>query len=256
MLSVVSTGFIAFGLWVHHMFATGLPQLGHSFFTAASMMIAVPNGVQIFCWIATLWLGKLRFRVPLLYVLGFVAIFVMGGLTGMMLASVPLDLQVHDSYFVVAHFHYVLIGGAVFPLLGALTYWFPKATGRMLSERAGRWSFGLHLRRLQPGLLPDAPPGAARDAAPRLQLRRGDRLDALERAGDRRRDPDRDRAAAAAGQHDLGGPARRAGRRRSVGGRRARVGDQLAATAVRLPRPADRDQPRAALVGSRSGAAA
>ncbi|HVY39899.1 MAG TPA: cytochrome c oxidase subunit I [Polyangia bacterium] len=143
VLSVVSTGFIAFGLWVHHMFATGLPQLGHSFFTAASMMIAIPNGVQIFCWIATLWLGKLRFRVPLLYVLGFVAIFVMGGLTGMMLASVPLDLQVHDSYFVVAHFHYVLIGGAVFPLLGALTYWFPKATGRMLSERAGRWSFGL-----------------------------------------------------------------------------------------------------------------
>jgi cytochrome c oxidase subunit I+III len=143
VLSAVSTGFIAFGLWVHHMFATGLPQLGHSFFTAASMMIGVPNGVQIFCWIATLWLGKPRFRVPLLYVLGFVAIFVLGGLTGMMLASVPLDLQVHDTYFVVAHFHYVLIGGAVFPLLGGVTYWFPKATGRMLSERLGRWSFGL-----------------------------------------------------------------------------------------------------------------
>ncbi len=143
VLSVVSTGFIAFGLWVHHMFATGLPQLGNSFFTASSMMIAIPNGVQIFCWIATLWLGQLRFRVPLLYVLGFVAIFVLGGLSGMMLASVPIDTQVHDTYFVVAHFHYVLIGGAVFPLLGALTFWFPKATGRMLSERAGRWSFAL-----------------------------------------------------------------------------------------------------------------
>jgi cytochrome c oxidase subunit I+III len=141
VLSLVATGFIGFGLWVHHMFATGLPQLGQSFFTAAGMMIAVPNGVQIFCWLATLWSGRPRFATPLLFVLGFVAIFVIGGLSGLMLAAVPLDLQVHDTYFVVAHFHYVLIGGAVFPLLGALYYWIPKLSGRRLSERVGKWSF-------------------------------------------------------------------------------------------------------------------
>jgi cytochrome c oxidase subunit I+III len=143
VLSLVTTAFIGFGLWVHHMFATGLPQIGESFFTASSMMIAVPSGVQIFCWIVTLWSGRPRFATPLLFVLGFVAIFVLGGLTGVMVASVPLDLQLHDTFFVVAHFHYVLIGGAVFPLLGGVHYWFPKITGRMLDERAGKWSFWL-----------------------------------------------------------------------------------------------------------------
>ncbi|MFL5155076.1 MAG: cytochrome c oxidase subunit I [Microvirga sp.] len=143
VLSLVATGFIGFGLWVHHMFATGLPQLGASFFTAASIMIAIPSGVQIFCWLATLWTGRLLYRTPLLYVLGFIFTFVIGGLTGVMLAAVPLDLQVHDTFFVVAHFHYVLIGGAVFPLLGGLFYWFPKMTGRLLSEGMGKVSFWL-----------------------------------------------------------------------------------------------------------------
>ena len=143
VLSLIATGFIGFGLWVHHMFATPLPQLGQSFFTGASMMIAIPSGVQIFCWIATLWGGKLNLRVPLLFVLGFFAIFVLGGLTGVMLASVPLDLQIHDTFFVVGHLHYVLIGGSVFPLFGAFYYWFPKWTGRMLSERLGRLNFWL-----------------------------------------------------------------------------------------------------------------
>jgi cytochrome c oxidase subunit I+III len=143
VLALVATGLLAFGLWVHHMFATGLPRLGNSFYTSASMMIAIPSGVQIFAWIATLFDGKPRFATPLLFVIGFIVVFVMGGLTGVMLASVPLDLQVHDTYFVVAHFHYVLVGGAVFPLFGAFYYWFPKATGRMLSERLGRWNFWL-----------------------------------------------------------------------------------------------------------------
>jgi cytochrome c oxidase subunit 1 len=143
VLSLISTAFIGFGLWVHHMFATGLPQLGESFFTVASMMIAIPSGIQIFCWIATLWGRKPRLDPPLLFVLGFFFIFIMGGLTGVMLASVPLDLQVHDTFFVVAHFHYVLIGGAVFPLFGAFFHWFPKITGRMLDERLGKWTFGL-----------------------------------------------------------------------------------------------------------------
>jgi cytochrome c oxidase subunit I+III len=143
VLSLIATGFLSFGLWVHHMFATGIPMLGASLFTAASMLIAIPNGLQIFCWIATLWTGRPVLKTPLLFVLGFFFIFVAGGLTGVMVASVPLDLQVHDTYFVVAHFHYVLIGGAVFPLLGAVYYWFPKITGRMLSERLGTWNFWL-----------------------------------------------------------------------------------------------------------------
>ncbi|MBZ9673942.1 cytochrome c oxidase subunit I [Mesorhizobium sp. ESP7-2] len=143
VLSLISVGFLSFGLWVHHMFATGLPKLGASFFTASSMLIAIPNGVQIFCWLATLWDSRPVIRTPLLFVFGFFFIFVIGGLTGVMLASVPLDLQVHDTYFVVAHFHYVLIGGSVFPLLGAAYFWFPKITGRMMSERLGRWHFGL-----------------------------------------------------------------------------------------------------------------
>jgi cytochrome c oxidase subunit 1 len=143
VLSLVATAFLGFGLWVHHMFATGLPQLGQSFFTAASMTIAIPSGLQIFCWLATLWTGRPRLATPLLFVLGFLAIFVLGGLTGVMLAAAPFDLQAHDTFFVVAHFHYVLIGGAVFPLFGALFFWFPKMTGRMLHERAGRWTFWL-----------------------------------------------------------------------------------------------------------------
>jgi cytochrome c oxidase subunit I+III len=143
VLSMIATGFIGFGLWVHHMFATGLPVLGESFFTAATMMIAIPSGIQIFCWIATLWGGRPRYQTPLLFVLGFFFIFVLGGLSGVMQASVPVNLQVHDTFFVVAHFHYVLIGGAVFPLFGAIYYWFPKFSGRCLSERVGRWNFAL-----------------------------------------------------------------------------------------------------------------
>jgi cytochrome c oxidase subunit I len=143
VLSLIAIGFLSFGLWVHHMFVTGLPQLGASMFTASSMLIAVPSGLQIFCWLATLWDGRPVYRTPLLFVLGFMAIFVLGGLTGVMAASVPIDMQVHDTYFVVAHFHYVLIGGAVFPLVGATYYWFPKITGRMLNETLGRWNFWL-----------------------------------------------------------------------------------------------------------------
>ena len=141
VLSQVANGFLAFGLWVHHMFATGLPQIGEAYFTAASMMIAVTSGIQIFCWIATLWTGRLRMTAAMHFAFGFLFIFVMGGLTGVMLASIPIDLQVHDTFFVVAHFHYVLIGGALFPLFGAFHYWFPKFTGRMIGERLGKVCF-------------------------------------------------------------------------------------------------------------------
>ncbi|WP_027686944.1 cytochrome c oxidase subunit I [Rhizobium leguminosarum] len=143
VMALIATGVLAFGLWVHHMFVAGLPRLGESFFTASSMAIAIPAGLQIFCWLATMWAGRPVFKTPFLFVIGFMVIFVIGGMTGVMVASVPFDTQVHDTYFVVAHFHYVLVGGAVFPLLGAIYYWFPKITGRMMSETLGRWAFAL-----------------------------------------------------------------------------------------------------------------
>jgi cytochrome c oxidase subunit 1 len=143
VMALIATGVLSFGLWVHHMFVVGLPRVGESFFTASSMSIAIPAGIQIFCWLATLWAGRPVFKTPLLFVLGFIVTFVMGGLTGVMVASVPFDTQVHDTYFVVAHFHYVLIGGAVFPLVGAVYYWFPKMTGRMMSEQLGQLAFWL-----------------------------------------------------------------------------------------------------------------
>jgi cytochrome c oxidase subunit 1 len=143
VISMVGTGFVAFALWVHHMFATPGHQMGMSFFTVASMLVSIPTGVQIFCWIATIWVSRPRLTTPMLFIVGFFVTFVIGGVTGVMVASVPFDRQVHDTYFVVAHLHYVLIGGAVMPLLGAFYYWYPKVMGRMLSETLGKLTFWL-----------------------------------------------------------------------------------------------------------------
>jgi cytochrome c oxidase subunit I len=154
VLSMLGIAALAFGLWVHHMFAVGLPRLGNDFYTAASMAVALPAGIQIFCWIATLWSGRPRFDTPLLWVVGFIVTFVVGGLSGVMTASAPLDQQLTDTYFVVAHFHYVLIGGAMFPLFGAFTYWYPKATGRIMSESCGKLSFWLVVGGFNLGFFP------------------------------------------------------------------------------------------------------
>ncbi len=143
VLALVSTGFLSFGLWVHHMFAVGIPLLALAFFSAASMAVAVPSGIQVFAWIATLWSGRPWLRLPMLHLIGFFAVFVLGGLTGVMLAFVPFDWQAHDSHFVVAHLHYVLIGGLMFPLFAGLYYWLPLASGRMPSESIGRTAFWL-----------------------------------------------------------------------------------------------------------------
>jgi cytochrome c oxidase subunit I+III len=143
VMANITTAFFAFGLWVHHMFATPIPELGQSLFTAASMVIAIPTGLQIFCWIATMWAGRPRLTVPMLFVLGFLFTFVNGGITGVMLASVAFDKQAHDTFFVVAHLHYVLVGGGIMPLFGAFYYWFPKVTGRLLKDSWGKVHFWL-----------------------------------------------------------------------------------------------------------------
>jgi cytochrome c oxidase subunit I len=142
-LATMATAVLGFGVWVHHMFAVGLPQISMTFVAAASTMIAIPSGVQVFAWIGTVLTGTPVLRTPFLYVLGFVVTFVIGGLSGVMFAAIPFDQQVTDSYFVVAHFHYVLFGGAVFPILAAIFYWTPKITGRLLPERLGVASFWL-----------------------------------------------------------------------------------------------------------------
>jgi cytochrome c oxidase subunit I+III len=141
--ATVATATVGFGVWVHHMFATGLPQISMIFFSAASLLITIPSGVQIFSWCATAIRGRPVLQTPFLFVLGFITTFVIGGLTGVMFAAIPFDQQVTDSYFVVAHFHYVLFGGAVFPILAAVYYWLPKITGRLLHERVGQASFWL-----------------------------------------------------------------------------------------------------------------
>lgn len=143
VLALVGTGFFSFGLWVHHMFTTGIPQLSLSFFSAASMAVSVPAGMQVFAWIATFGKGRVQWTVATYFLLGFLFIFVLGGLTGVMVAVIPFDWQAHDSYFIVAHLHYVRIGGMVFPVVAGLYYWWPTLTRRLLSERLGKWAFGL-----------------------------------------------------------------------------------------------------------------
>nr|WP_314444275.1 cbb3-type cytochrome c oxidase subunit I [uncultured Sphingomonas sp.] len=150
VLALLGTGFISFGVWAHHMFATGMPTLSVSFFSAASMAVSIPAGIQVFSWIATLAIGKPSHNAPTLFVIGGLVTFVMGGLTGVMVAMVPFDWQAHDTHFIVAHLHYVLIGGAVMPVFAAIYYWVGMTSRRALSERLGKWVFwlfftGMHL---------------------------------------------------------------------------------------------------------------
>ncbi|MCM2503778.1 cytochrome c oxidase subunit I [Aureimonas altamirensis] len=143
VVAVVAVGFLSFGLWVHHMFTVGIPHLALAFFSAASALVAVPTAVQIFAWLATLLSGRPQLSLPMLHLFGFFFVFVCGGLTGVMVAVVPFDWQVHDSHFVVAHLHYVLVGGFVFPMLAAVYYWLPQVTGRTTSFGLGKAAFWL-----------------------------------------------------------------------------------------------------------------
>jgi cytochrome c oxidase subunit 1 len=141
--ATLAIGFISLGVWAHHMFAVGMSSQANTFFAASTMLIGVPTGIKIFNWLGTMWGGHIRFDTPMLFCIAFLFQFLIAGLTGIMLGVAPLDWQLTDSYFVVAHFHYTLMGGTVFALFGGLYYWFPKATGRMLSETLGKWHFWL-----------------------------------------------------------------------------------------------------------------
>jgi cytochrome c oxidase subunit 1 len=141
--ATASIAFLSFIVWAHHMFTVGMPLAGELFFMYATMMIAVPTGVKVFNWVATMWRGAMTFETPMLFALAFVVLFTIGGFSGLMLAIAPADFQYHDTYFVVAHFHYVLVPGAVFSIMAAVYYWLPKWTGHMYDERLSRWHFWL-----------------------------------------------------------------------------------------------------------------
>jgi cytochrome c oxidase subunit 1 len=141
--ATASIAFLSFIVWAHHMFTVGMPLAGELFFMLTTMMIAVPTGVKVFNWVATMWKGSMTFETPMLFALGFVIMFTIGGFSGLMLAIAPVDFQYHDTYFVVAHFHYVLVPGAVFSIIAAVYYWLPKWTGHMYNETLGKWHFWL-----------------------------------------------------------------------------------------------------------------
>ena len=143
VLSGIVIGFLGFTVWAHHMFAVGMPTAADLIFSADSFLIGVPTGIKIFAWLATMWRGKLRLRTPMLFAVGFIVLFTIGGLSGIQSATVPVDWQITDSYYIVAHLHYVLFGGSIFALFAGVYYWFPKLLGRLLNERLGKWHFWL-----------------------------------------------------------------------------------------------------------------
>src|SRR5690606_29103002 len=154
VLAAVGTGFLSFGLWVHHMFTTGMPQISLAFFSAASEAVAIPTGVQIFVFIATMLAGRVILSVPMLFGAGGLAIFVIGGLTGVMVALVPFDWQAHDTYFIVAHLHYVLIGGMLFPVIAGIYYYFPFFSRMKLSDLWGKVAFWVMFSGFNIGFFP------------------------------------------------------------------------------------------------------
>ncbi len=244
--STVAIGFFSMLVWAHHMFTVGLPISLQAFFMIASMIIAVPTGIKIFNWLATLWRGNLHFDTPMLYALGFLSIFVIGGLTGIYLAAFPIDWQLHDSYFVVAHFHYTLFGGVIFAIFAGLFYWWPKMFGRMLNEKLGKWQFWTLFVGFNLAFMPAALPRARGDAAARVHVLERELGGLQPRVDDRlvrhgHRDPALHRERVADDQ------SRRTRRQRPVAGGHPRVVHDLAAAAAQLRRRAVRDERETAL---------
>ena len=141
--ATASIAFLSFIVWAHHMFTVGLPLTGELYFMYATMLIAVPTGVKVFNWVSTMWKGSMTFETPMLFALGFVVLFTIGGFSGLMMSITPVDFQYHDTYFIVAHFHYVLVSGSVFSIFAAAYYWLPKWTGNMYDEKLGKLHFWL-----------------------------------------------------------------------------------------------------------------
>src|SRR5579863_3674568 len=141
--ATVAIGFVSMSVWAHHMFTVGMASYTNAFFVLTTMVVGIPTGIKIFNWLGTMWGGKIRYEVPMMFAVGFLFQFLIAGLTGIMLGAAPFDWQLAGSYFVVAHFHYVIVGGILFALFGAFYYWYPKMTGRMLSETLGKWHFWL-----------------------------------------------------------------------------------------------------------------
>ena len=142
--ATVAIAFISLGVWAHHMFTVGMSRTARPLLRRRpALLVSIPTGIKIFNWLATMYGGRISFASPMLFCLGFLSMFLIGGLTGIMLAAAPFDFQLHDSYFVVGHFHWVLIGGTLFGVFAGIHYWYPKVTGRMLSERLARWQFWL-----------------------------------------------------------------------------------------------------------------
>ena len=178
--ATVCIGFISFSVWAHHMFTVGMSSYGNTFFVVTTMIIAVPTGIKIFNWIGTMWGGKIQFKAPMLFCIGFLFQFLIAGLTGIMLAAAPFNWQLSDSYFVVAHFHYVIVGGILFTIFGAFYYWFPKMSGRMYNETLAKWHFWLFLIGFHLTFRFHAHPGHFGNAAPDLHLRARTRMGNLE----------------------------------------------------------------------------
>ena len=236
VFATAAIGALGFSVWAHHMFTTGAVYL--PFFSFMTFLIAVPTGVKMFNWLATLFRGQLMFSTPLLFALGFLSMFLIGGINGAFSAAVPVDFALHDTYWVVAHLHYVLFGGSVFGVMAGVYYWFPKMSGRMLDETLGKIQFVLMFIGFNMTFFPMHILGL--DGMPRriADVRLDRRLEPAEPAGDDRRLHHRRVDAAVPVERVHLAPQRQARRRRPVGGQHARVGDQLAAAALQLRPPA------------------
>ena len=163
--ATASIAFLSFIVWAHHMFTVGMPLAGEMFFMLSTMLIAVPTGVKVFNWTATMWKGSLTFEPPMLFALAFLFLFTIGGFSGLMMAIAPVDFQYHDTYFIVAHFHYVLVPGAVFAIMAGVYYWLPKWTGHMYDMKLAKMHFWLSADLRQRAVLPAALPRARGHAA-------------------------------------------------------------------------------------------
>ena len=233
---------LSFGVWAHHMFTTGMVYL--PYFSLMSFLIAVPTGIKVFNWIGTMWRGAITFSTAMLMALGFILVFVVGGITGVMLASPPIDFAVNDTYFLVAHFHYIMVGGLLYGMFAAFYFWFPKFTGRLLSERLGRWNFvtflvGFNLTFFLQFLV-------GLDGMPRrIADYEIERVDLREPGVDRRQLPDGRVGADLPLERRHLAPARPARRRRPLGGQQPGVGDHLPTAVAQLP-PSARGPLRAA----------